>query len=176
MSNIDRRYRDVVNEARSSAINEQQLLDRQLCFALYAASRATTRAYGPALRAAGLTYPQYVTLLVLWESPTEPVSVGELGRRLELDSGTLTPLLKRLEHDGVIARRRDPNDERRVLVELTGRGLALRDELAGLPGMLAGALQLDLDELVDLRDRLQRLSATLGAAHRPADDEDPGGR
>jgi len=77
----------------------QLALDNQLCFALYSASRAVTRAYGPLLAEIGLTYPQYVTMLALWESPT-PMGVGDLGTRLHLDSGTLTPLLKRLEHAG----------------------------------------------------------------------------
>src|SRR5207253_3188161 len=105
-------------------------LDRQLCFALYAASRAVTRAYGPILDEVGLTYPQYVTMLALWDSPERPVTVGDLGGRLHLDTGTLTPLLKRLEGLGYITRTRDAADERRVLLDVTKRGMALRDDVA----------------------------------------------
>lgn len=115
----------------------EQRLDQQLCFALYAASRAVVRSYAPLLAPEGLTYPQYLTLLVLWENPDEPFSVGELGRRLHLDSGTLTPLLKRLQAMGIVDRRRDRGDERRVLVALTDEGLALRGRLAWVPRHLA---------------------------------------
>src|SRR5215470_15276193 len=115
-------------------------LDRQLCFALYTASRAVVRTYAPLLEDAGLTYPQYVTMLVLWEDPGRPRSVGELGERLHLDSGTLTPLLKRLAAMGYVTRSRDPGDERRVLVSLTAHGLALRDRLAGVPLAIASCL------------------------------------
>src|SRR6202012_2765676 len=102
-------------------------LDRQLCFALYTASRAVVRAYAPLLEDAGLTYPQYVTMLALWQDPGQSCSVGELGVRLHLDSGPLTPLLTRLAAMGYVSRSRDPGDERRVLVTVTGEGLALRD-------------------------------------------------
>src|ERR1700736_3392147 len=97
-------------------------LDRQLCFALYTASRAVVRTYAPLLEDAGLTYPQYVTLLVLWENPDRPRSIGELGERLHLDSGTLTPLLKRLASMGYVTRSRDAGDERRVLGTVTPAG------------------------------------------------------
>jgi DNA-binding MarR family transcriptional regulator len=101
------------------ASHPEQELDLQLCFALYSASRAVTRTYAPLLAEAGLTYPQYVTLLALWEDPARSRSVGELGERLHLDSGTLTPLLKRLAGLGYVTRARDASDERRVLVTLT---------------------------------------------------------
>jgi MarR family transcriptional regulator, organic hydroperoxide resistance regulator len=140
---------------------EQLELDRQLCFALYSASRAVVRAYGPLLERAGLTYPQYVTLLALWETPEAPPSVGELGARLRLDTGTLTPLLKRLEALGHLRRVRDTADERRVLVELTAGGLALREELASVPAGLVRALGLDVDEIGDLRDRLTALAGNV---------------
>eukprot|EP01032_Pedospumella_encystans_P033290 gene33290-37612_t len=97
----------------------------QLCFDLYAASRAVTGAYRPVLRELGLTYPQYLSMLALWEGD-EPMTVGELGRRLRLDSGTLTPVLKRLEQAGHLVRRRDPSDERRVLLAVTDAGWRLR--------------------------------------------------
>jgi MarR family transcriptional regulator, organic hydroperoxide resistance regulator len=142
---------------------EQLELGRQLCFALATASRAVVRAYGPLLDDVGITYPQYVTLLALWDDPDRPLTVGELGTRLHLDSGTLTPLLKRLEHLGLVTRRRDPDDERRVLVTLTGPGLALRDRLADVPGQLFDRIDLDGDELAALRDQLVALTDTLEA-------------
>ena len=138
-------------------------LDRQLCFALYAASRAVVRAYGPLLEDAGLTYPQYVTMLVLWEDPERPRSVGELGERLHLDSGTLTPLLKRLAALGYVTRSRDAEDERRVLVSPTPEGLALRDRLAAVPESFQSCLDMDLAKAAALRDQLTALTAALEA-------------
>ncbi len=137
-------------------------LDRQLCFALYTASRAVVRSYGPLLDEAGLTYPQYVTMLVLWEDPERPRSVGELGERLHLDSGTLTPLLKRLVLMGYVTRARDTDDERRVLVTLTAKGLALRERLADVPESFLGCLGMDVDEAGALRDQLAALTTSLG--------------
>jgi MarR family transcriptional regulator, organic hydroperoxide resistance regulator len=139
-------------------------LDRQLCFALYAASRAMTRAYGPLLADSGLTYPQYITMLALWEAPDQPRSVGELGERLHLDSGTLTPLLKRLVSRGYVTRSRDADDERRVLVALTADGLALRDQLADVPRSIASCLGLDRAAGSALHERLTALTASLEAS------------
>lgn len=139
-------------------------LDNQLCFALYNASRAVVRAYGPLLDELGLTYPQYVTMPVLWEDPGTPVSVGELGSRLHLDSGTLTPLLKRLEHLGHVTRTRDPHDERRVLIGLTAQGLSLRDRAASIPGRLFPKFGLDLAAAKQLKDQLSRLVDALETA------------
>src|SRR5579859_814278 len=136
-------------------------LDQQLCFALYSASRAVIRAYGPLLDDAGLTYPQYVTLLVLWEDPARPRSVGELGERLHLDSGTLTPLLKRLSAMGYVTRSRDARYERRVLVSVTAEGLALRDRLAAVPESFLACLGMDVPAAVALRDKLSALTAAL---------------
>jgi DNA-binding MarR family transcriptional regulator len=141
----------------------QQDLDRQVCFALHAASRAVVRAYGPMLEAAGLTYTQYLTMLVLWETPTDPVTIGALGERLQLDSGTLTPLCKRLEALGYVERHRDPSDERRVLVALTPAGLKLRDELADVPLTLATRLHLTPASAAALREQLVSLTAALEA-------------
>lgn len=101
-------------------------LDEQICFAVYSAAHAFNRAYRPFLAELGLTYPQYLVMLVLWEQDGQ--SVKAIGDRLMLDSGTLTPLLKRLEGNGLILRRRGRNDERQVLVELTGAGNALREK------------------------------------------------
>jgi DNA-binding MarR family transcriptional regulator len=141
-------------------------LDRQLCFALYTASRAVVRAYAPLLEDAGLTYPQYVTMLVLWEDPDRPRSVGELGERLHLDSGTLTPLLKRLTAMGYVTRSRDAEDERRVLVSLTPDGIALRDRLASVPEAFLTCLSLDVTGAEALRDQLTALTTSLEALTR----------
>ena len=139
-------------------------LDNQLCFALYAASRAMTAAYAPLLDELDLTYPQYVTMLVLWEAPDRTVSVGELGERLHLDSGTLTPLLKRLEQSGLVTRRRDPSDERRVLIGLTDAGTAMRDRAATIPGRLFPRYGMDLTAARRLKEQLSLLVATIEAA------------
>jgi DNA-binding MarR family transcriptional regulator len=141
-------------------------LDRQLCFALYTASRAVVRTYAPLLEDAGLTYPQYVTMLVLWEDPDRPRSIGELGERLHLDSGTLTPLLKRLASMGYVTRSRDAEDERRVLVTLTAEGLALRDRVAAVPESFLACLGLDVADASALRDQLTALAASLEAGAR----------
>ncbi len=137
----------------------------QICFPLYAASRALTRAYAPLLEPVGLTYPQYLTLLALWSAP-EPQTVGELGQRLRLDSGTLTPLLKRLEAAGHITRHRDPDDERRVLVALTPAGDALQDAVAHVPGALVEQIGLSLEDGLALRSILDRLLVSLDAGDR----------
>jgi DNA-binding MarR family transcriptional regulator len=131
-------------------------LDNQLCFALYNASRAVIRAYAPLLEELGVTYPQYLTLLVLWEAD-EALSVGDLGARLHLDSGTLTPLLKRLEQLGLVGRERDPHDERRVLVSLTPEGRALRARAVDIPARLLPRYGLDLATVRALREQLSGL-------------------
>ena len=131
-------------------------LDAQLCFPLYAATRAVTRAYGPLLRDFGLTYPQYLTLLALWNDG-EPMSVGELGGRLRLDSGTLTPVLKRLEQAGLVTRRRDSDDERRVLVAVMTAGRDLQDQVSDVPLRLVESLGLDAAESRQLRRLLGSL-------------------
>lgn len=153
------------------ARHPQLELDLQLCFPLYAASRALTRAYGPLLEPAGLTYPQYLALLALWSGP-EAQTVGELGRRLRLDSGTLTPLLKRLEGAGLVTRRRDPDDERRVVVTLTAAGDSLQDDLAHVPGALVEQLGLTFEDGLALRSLVDRLIASLDA-DAPSTDADP---
>ena len=109
----------------------QLQLDKQLCFALYAASRAMTQAYQPLLALLGLTYPQYLAMLVLWEQ--DGSSVKQLGERLHLDSGTLTPLLKRLENAGLVQRQRSSEDERSVVIWLTAAGKALEEQAAPIP-------------------------------------------
>jgi MarR family transcriptional regulator, organic hydroperoxide resistance regulator len=136
-------------------------LDRQLCFPLYAASRAVVRAYGPLLDHVGLTYPQYIAMVALWDNRGDPVTVGELGRRLRLDTGTLTPLLKRLESLGHITRRRDVEDERRVLLEVTDAGWALRDRVAHVPSDLFASTEMSSADAAELRRLLNDLLARL---------------
>ncbi|MBL7499563.1 MarR family transcriptional regulator [Frankia sp. CNm7] len=138
-------------------------LGNQLCFALYSASRASIRAYGPLLAELGLTYPQYLTMLVLWEA-SEPLTVGDIGARLHLDSGTLTPLLKRLEDLGLADRTRDRADERRVLVSLTERGRALRADAAGIPERIFRRYGLDIAAAQRL---VRELTEITGALTRP---------
>ncbi|MBX3208386.1 MAG: MarR family transcriptional regulator [Labilithrix sp.] len=145
-------------------------LDAQLCFALYSASRAFTRAYGPLLEPLGLTYPQYIVMLVLWER--DDLSVSELGERLALDSGTLTPLLKRLEEAGFVDRRRDPDDERVVRVRLTRAGVKLEERAATVPTDLmrrAGyePTKESLVQLEKLRGALQDLTRNLTGSLSP---------
>lgn len=138
------------------------LLDRQLCFALYSTSLAMTKLYKPMLGELGLTYPQYLVMLVLWE--TETLTVSELGGRLALDSGTLTPLLKRLEATGLVTRNRDTGDERRVLVRVTEAGRALRDAAERIPEQMLCATQCPVEEIQALTQRLHALRSTLEAA------------
>ena len=141
-------------------------LDHQLCFALYASSLAMTKVYKPLLDGLGLTYPQYLVMMALWERDHR--AVGDLGDQLFLDSGTLTPLLKRMEVSGLLTRERAKEDERRVLVTLTPTGRALRERAAGVPMEIACAAQVPLAEIRDLRERLHGLRERLAATH-PAD-------
>lgn len=136
-------------------------LDKQVCFALYAASRAVINLYRPVLDALGLTYPQYLVLLVLWERG--PALVKELGEALDLDSGTLSPLLKRLETAGLVRRERCAEDERSVRIHLTDSGSALRARASSVPRKLSGATGMELAELEALRDNLVRLTAEITA-------------
>ncbi len=130
-------------------------LDRQLCFALHATSRAITQAYAPLLAPLGVTYPQYLVLLLLWEE--DELTVSGLGERLFLDSGTLTPLLKRLEALGIVARQRDADDERLVRVSLTAAGKRLRRKAEGIATGVACAIGVDDDEIAALREPLRKI-------------------
>jgi DNA-binding MarR family transcriptional regulator len=139
-------------------------LEDNLCFALYTASRAFTRAYQPLLGPLGLTYPQYIAMLVLWEN--DEVSVSELGERLALDSGTLTPLLKRLEEAGFVARHRDRDDERVLRIVLTASGRALREKAKRVPAELARCAGFaptgsGLKEIAALRDAVNAVTKRL---------------
>lgn len=140
-------------------MTEHLTLDEQICFPLYAASRAMTAVYRPRLERLGLTYPQYLVMLALWERDDR--SVGDLCDALALDSGTLSPLLKRLEAAGLVARRRSAVDERRVDVQLTTRGRALRAEAVAIPAGMAEAAGLSMDELATLREILRRMTDSL---------------
>jgi MarR family transcriptional regulator, organic hydroperoxide resistance regulator len=135
--------------------SEWLVLDHQLCFALYASSLAMTKLYKPLLEPLGLTYPQYLVMLVLWER--DGITVSDVGERLTLDSGTLTPLLKRLQTSGLLARTRDTADERRVLVKLTAAGRALKGRAMKVPPQVACAAACPLDELAALTARLKQL-------------------
>lgn len=137
------------------------LLDNQLCFALYSASLAMTKLYQPLLAALGLTYPQYLVMLVLWQQDNTTVSA--LGERLFLDSGTLTPLLKRLEASGLLARLRDAQDERRVRITLTPQGRALRAQAERIPACVLQSSPCPLPELMALTSQLQGLRDQLSA-------------
>ena len=135
-------------------------LDTQLCFALYATSLAMTKLYKPLLAPLGLTYPQYLVMLVLWERDDH--TVQELGELLQLDSGTLTPLLKRMEAAGLVHRQRSSEDERSVHIHLTPGGRALKDRAAAVPGCILQATQCSLGEVVELTRRVQALRDRLG--------------
>ncbi len=138
---------------------EALLLDNQLCFALYSSSLAMTKLYKPLLEPLGLTYPQYLVMLVLWER--DGLGVSELGERLFLDSGTVTPLLKRMEAAGLLQRVRASDDERKVLVTLKPQGRKLKTKGVKIPGCVASASQCALPELLSLTARLQTLRGKL---------------
>jgi DNA-binding MarR family transcriptional regulator len=132
------------------------VLEDQLCFALYAASRAMTARYRPLLDAIGLTYPQYLVMMLLWEEDNQ--TVGQLGSRLSLDSGTLSPLLKRLTTAGLVTRHRRVEDERSVAIALTDAGRALRDKADAISEEIICALDLDRAEFADLKAKLQLIT------------------
>lgn len=137
-------------------------LDKQLCFALYSTSLAMTKVYKPLLAELGLTYPQYLVMLVLWER--DGLSVSSLGERLFLDSGTLTPLLKRLEAQGLLSRRRSTEDERQLIVELTKAGQTLRQAALRVPLAVACSTGCSIAELQALTRQLQHLRDSLGGS------------
>lgn len=134
-------------------------LDRQVCFPLYAASNLLNRLYRPILAELGLTYPQYLVMLVVWKQA--PQTVGSLGDLLHLDSGTLTPLLKRMEKAGLVSRMRDADDERRVLIDITAKGRALRADAERVPARLAEGLGISDTSVELLRDQVRALVAAL---------------
>lgn len=149
---------------RDGEMNEQStdnrdydalLLDRQLCFPLYACAREVVKRYTPFLEEIGLTYTQYITMLVLWETPS--MTSKQIGKRLRLDSGTLTPVLKKLEQRGLILRRRDASDERNLLVELTEEGSVLRERAVEIPPRVGACLNLKPEDAMQLYTLLHRM-------------------
>ncbi|AZE83069.1 Organic hydroperoxide resistance transcriptional regulator [Pseudomonas orientalis] len=138
---------------------ESLMLDNQLCFALHSTSLLMTKVYKPLLQALGLTYPQYLAMMVLWEE--DGLTVGEISNRLLTDPGSLTPLLKRLEAEGLLSRTRSREDERVVVVELTAAGRALQDKAMGIPQCILGASGLELEQLRKLQADLIALRSNL---------------
>ncbi|WP_020180748.1 MarR family transcriptional regulator [Methylopila sp. M107] len=149
-------------ETRDDETFDSLRLDNQLCFGLYAAAHAMNRAYRVSLGPLGLTYPQYLVLLALWEDDRQ--SVSELGERLRLDSGTLTPVLKRLEQAGVVARARTRADEREVEISLTERGQALKIEALSVRRDMECRLGMSQDEIRRLRNDIDQIIGSLDAA------------
>ncbi|MER8187828.1 MarR family transcriptional regulator [Kitasatospora sp. NPDC094015] len=147
-----------------SELPDEQLLrlDHQICFSLHAAARAFNGVYRLALRDLDLTYPQYLAMLVLWEDGDQPVK--QIGERLRLDSGTLSPLLKRLEMAGLVRRERSAEDERSVTVRLTEAGTALRGRALEVPRRISRATGLDVADITELRALLERVTTALDAA------------
>ena len=139
--------------------NQVLHLDNQLCYALYSTSLAMTKMYKPLLDAIGLTYPQYLVMLVLWRE--DGLMVSEIGERLFLDSGTLTPLLKRLEATGLLTRLRDTEDERRVRVKLTTAGNRLRVKASEIPSCIVDITGCSLSELISLRQNIKKFRQRL---------------
>ena len=153
------------DDLTSARVDDSPRLDNQLCFALYATSHAVTKLYRPLLARVGLTYPQYLVLLVLWEGDRRTVS--ELGDRLHLDSGTLTPLLKRLEAAGLVVRTRRSSDEREVEVTLTAEGRALRRVVAEIRGAVVRALRAPGGRSAEMLGNLRRLMDRVRRVGRP---------
>jgi len=138
------------------------VLGDQLCFAVYSTAHAFNRFYKPLLERLGLTYPQYLVMLVLWER--DGVAVKEIGERLFLDSGTLTPLLKRMEGMGLVKRTRSTEDERQVLIALTAQGHELREKARTLPQSILSAAQCSVSEIAAMKDEIVKLRDRLNAA------------
>jgi MarR family transcriptional regulator, organic hydroperoxide resistance regulator len=136
-------------------INEILKLENQLCFSIYAASRAITKVYRPFLDKLGITYPQYLVMLVLWECST--ITLRDLGNKLFLDSGTLTPLLKRLERMELIKRERSREDERILCVSITEKGLSMKQEAIKIPECILGSMSADITYLANLKNEVDKL-------------------
>ena len=143
-------------------VEKALLLDSQLCFAVYSTAHAFNRLYKPLLDKLGLTYPQYLVMMVLWEQ--DDLAIKEIGLRLHLDSGTLTPLLKRLEAAGMLTRTRSASDERHVRIELTEAGRALKQKAGAVPAGIFNACGMGLEELQSLRKQMVSLRQMLNAA------------
>lgn len=144
-----------------SAQDEYLSLDNQVCFALYSASNAMGRAYQPLLKTLDLTYLQYIVMMVLWEE--QSINVKQLGRRIHLDSGTLTPLLKRLETKGYVSRTRSQEDERIRIISVTEMGTELREKAKTIPVEMMGMSKMNIEELIKLKSDCEKLLANLTA-------------
>lgn len=140
--------KETIMDTKDYDPDEALKLDNQLCFPLYAAARKITGAYTPYLKPLGLTYTQYITFMVLWEKDGLPV--GEISRRLRLDSGTVTPLLKKMEKAGYITRQRSREDERRVTIHLTDAGRAVKDKVRDVPLKVGSCVNLSREEAAEL--------------------------
>ncbi|MDH4561191.1 MarR family transcriptional regulator [Pseudomonas sp. BN411] len=141
---------------------KELMLDNQLCFALYSTSLMMTKVYKPLLQELGLTYPQYLAMMVLWES--DGITVGEISNRMLTDPGSLTPLLKRLEAEGLITRTRSSKDERVVELRLTQAGRDLQEKAKRVPACIFAATELTIEQLGDLKEELVSLRSSLGKA------------
>jgi MarR family transcriptional regulator, organic hydroperoxide resistance regulator len=153
-----------VTTATPDAEPDLLALDQQVCFALAVAARSVVALYRPVLEPLGLTHPQYLVMLALWQH--RRLTVGELGGLLQLDSGTLSPLLKRLASTGLVTKARDVRDERVVVVELTEQGAALREQALAVPRAVMARLGMDVGDLVAMRDSLTAVIAAATAAGR----------
>lgn len=143
-------------------VYEQLKLGNQLCFPVYAASRLITREYQPFLDRLGITYPQYLVLMILWEEDGMPVN--DIAKKLILNTNTITPLLKRMENQGIIRRKRSRQDERKVIVQLTAKGRELQEEASLIPEKLAGRLvegELKIDDLIRMKEMLDSMIRSL---------------
>jgi DNA-binding MarR family transcriptional regulator len=156
-----RQIRSEVAMAKKSAAHPSLMLDNQLCFAVYSTAHAFTRVYKPLLERLGLTYPQYLVMLALWEHDDVPVK--HIGERLFLDSGTLTPLLKRLEAAQLVRRSRSTDDERQVLIALTPQGQALREKAKAVPQGILSASACSVSELIAMKTQIVALRDKLNA-------------
>ena len=134
-------------------------IDNQFCFSVYALSKEITRLYKPFLKKIDLTYTQYITMLVLWE--TDGLNVNEIGKKLSLDSGTLTPLLKKLEEKGLLHKKRQKNDERNLIVTLSDKGKKLKDMALEIPIKLLGEIDVNPEKIIELRDTLKKLNSEM---------------
>lgn len=139
----------------TSSLDEALKLGSQLCFPLYAASRKIINAYTPILKPLGITYTQFIVFMVLWEN--DNLAVGEIGARLHLDNGTLTPLLKKMEKEGYISRKRSPQDERTVIISLTKEGLKMKDKARDIPKKIKSCVNLSSEDAGELYRILYQL-------------------
>ena len=147
---------------------DQLKLGNQLCFPVYTASRLITREYQPYLDKLGITYPQYLVLMVLWE--TDTITVNQISKKLILNTNTITPLLKRMETQGIIERHRSENDERKVIVNLTPKGKLMQVDAAIIPEKLAAGLiseTIKIEELIDLKQKLDAIINYLNKKNKP---------